>query len=239
MGAAVEVIRWGGERARVGPWRGDGRMAQLTPAGDGRLPTAAFLRRCIDQLSERGFSRIVTGAMSPIEATAYLAVGFEVEERLHLLTHDLHDLPRVVVPPGLRMRRATEGDRDEVLRVDHEAFPGFWRLDAGGLRDALEATPAARFRVAGEDGHVVGYAITGRSGRRGFVQRLAVAPGHHGRGLGSALAIDGLRWLRRWRVERAVVNTQINNRRALDLYERLGFHREATGLCVLAIAIEQ
>lgn len=238
MGAAVEVIRWGGERARVGPWRGDGRMAQLTPAGDGRPPTAAFLQRCIDQLGDRGFSRVVTGALSPIEATSYLAAGFEVEERLHLLTHDLHDLPKVAAPSGVRMRRAVDRDQPEVLRLDHLAFPGFWRLDAGGLRDAVDATPTARFRVATDDG-IVGYAITGRSGRRGFVQRLAVAPGHAGRGLGSALALDGLRWLRRWRVERAVVNTQVDNRRALALYERLGFHREATGLCVLAIDIKE
>ena len=41
------------------------------------------------------------------------------------------------------------------------------------------ATPSARFRVATRgqgDGEVVGYAVTGRAGPRGYLQRLAVAP---------------------------------------------------------------
>ena len=46
---------------------------------------------------------------------------------------------------------------------------------------------------------------------------------------------DALRWLRRWRAERAMVNTQLENRRALGLYERSGFRREASGLSVLAL----
>jgi ribosomal protein S18 acetylase RimI-like enzyme len=51
------------------------------------------------------------------------------------------------------------------------------------------------------------------------------------------LVIDGLRWLKRWRVEQVVVNTQYENERALDLYERLGFRRQPLGLSVLAAGI--
>ena len=43
----------------------------------------------------------------------------------------------------------------------------------------------------------LGYAICGRAGRRGFVQRLAVDPARHGSGVGRALVLDGLGWLRR------------------------------------------
>jgi len=45
--------------------------------------------------------------------------------------------------------------------------------------------------------------------------------------------IDGLRWLRRHGVQRAVVNTQERNVRALAMYERLGFRRQPEGLSVL------
>ena len=54
---------------------------------------------------------------------------------------------------------------------------------------------------------------------------LAVAPGAQGAGLGAALLLDGLVWLRRWRVREALVNTQTGNDRAIALYERLGFER--------------
>jgi ribosomal protein S18 acetylase RimI-like enzyme len=118
------------------------------------------------------------------------------------------------------------------LVVDHNAFPPFWRLDEPGLRDALAATPAARFRVATAP-DVIGYAVSGRAGRRGYLQRLAVEPARQGRGLGRALVLDGMRWMRRWGAHEAVVNTQLGNDRALALYHGLGFRLQEDRLAVL------
>lgn len=233
--AEVDVIRWGEERARTGPWRGDHRVAYLTPVPDAPVPSAAFVRRCCEQLAARGYVRAVTGALSPTEQGGFLAAGFRIEKQLHLLAHDLRDLPAPAVAERL-LRRARLADRPAVLWVDAAAFPPFWRLDDAGLDEALRATPHARFRVTGAP-DVVGYAITGRSGRRGFLQRLAVHPDHQGRGCGRALVLDGLRWLRRWRAGHAVVNTQLENDGALALYESLGFHREPSGLSVLSTGL--
>jgi ribosomal-protein-alanine N-acetyltransferase len=91
----------------------------------------------------------------------------------------------------------------------------------------------ARFRVSTVRSRVVGYAVTGRAGRRGYVQRLAVHPDHASRGIGAALVVDGLRWLQRHDAEQAVVNTQSSNERARRLYERLGFRLQPSGLVVL------
>lgn len=235
MGAETDVIRWGAERARTGPWRGDRRVAYLTPVPDAPSPSAGFVRRCCDQLAARGFTRVVTGALAPAEQGGFLAAGFEVEEELHLLAHDLRDLPEAT-DAERALRRARSADRPAVLAVDGTAFPPFWRLDDRGLDEALKATPNARFRVAA-DPEVFGYAVTGRAGRRGFLQRLAVAPERQSAGVGRALVLDGLRWLRRRRVERAVVNTQLRNERALALYEGLGFRREPSGLTVLSAGL--
>ena len=230
----VDVIKWGSERARAGPWRGDRQVAYLSPVADAPLPSAAFIRRCLDQLAARGYRRVVTGALSPAESSGFLAAGFEVREKLHLLAHDLIRIPDAVSVP---MRRALKRDHPAVLRVDHDAFPPFWQLDEDGLVDAVHATPQSRFRLTEADDEVTGYVITGRAGRRGYVQRLAVDAGQRGRGVGAALVIDGLRWLRRWRVEQAVVNTQLDNGSALQLYERLGFRRQAPGLSVLSTGL--
>lgn len=234
--ASVDVIRWGRERVRTGPWRGDGDVAYLSPLPDAPAPSVVFLRRCLDQLADRGFQRVITSALSPAEEAGFLGAGFEVQERLHLLEHDLRRVPRVATA-GLR--RATPGDHAAVLVVDGRAFPSFWRIDELSLGEAIAATPNTRFRVAVSAGVVVGYAITGRAARRGFLQRLAVDPAHQRRGVGRALAVDALRWLRRWRAEQAVVNTQIGNEAALALYERLGFRREAAGLSVLSADLDR
>jgi ribosomal protein S18 acetylase RimI-like enzyme len=211
---------------------------------DSPVPSAAFVRRCCDLLADRGFLRVVTGALSSSEQAGFRSAGFEVAEQLHLLAHDLRDIPSTPPIPGT-LRRAHTADRPRVLAIDDHSFTPFWQLGDAGLEDAITATPRARFRVAEgavehpQAGLLCGYAVTGRAGRRGFLQRLAVRPDLRQQGLGQALVIDALRWLRRWRVDRVVVNTQLGNEPALALYERLGFRREPAGLSVLSCGLAQ
>jgi ribosomal protein S18 acetylase RimI-like enzyme len=230
---SLDVTRFGSVRLRVGPWRGDADIAYLAPIGDGPGPTVDVIRRTVETLAARGYREAVTSALGPAEAHGFLLAGFEVHERLHLLSRDLTDLPPM---PPVSLRRGRRRDRPGALAVDGAAFSPFWRLDEAGLDDALGATPTSRFRVApGDDDadEVVGYAVTGRAGRRGFLQRLAVAPAQEGQGIGRALVLDGLGWLRRRHADRVVVNTQEANARALELYEGLGFRRQHAGLAVL------
>ncbi|MDQ2754263.1 MAG: GNAT family N-acetyltransferase [Actinomycetota bacterium] len=231
---SLEVIRWGRERARSGSWRGDPQIAYLAPAPDAPPPSAPFVLRCLDTLASRGFTRVVTGALGPLEQAGFLAAGFDISERLHLLGIDLDDeLP--ALPAGARLARAGHRRRGVVLAIDHHAFSQFWQFDADGLTDALHATPHTRFRVALDGPTIAGYAICGRAGGRGFVQRLAVDPARHRQGLGRRLLLDGLHWLRRRRVRHAVVNTQTGNLAALALYRQVGFVDEPTGLIVLSV----
>lgn len=234
MRTTTNVLGSGRERARTGPWRADGRVAFLAPAPDAGTLSPGFVLRCLDELAGRGFSTVITSALPVRERQVFVTVGFEEQDRLHLLTHDLEHLPPT--PTVRTVRRARRGDRPAVLGVDAATFTSFWRLDALGLTQAIEATTSARFRVAGDPGatgRVVGYAITGKDGRQGYMQRLAVLPQNQRAGLGAALALDGLRWLRRRGVERALVNTQVGNDAAFSLYRRLGFTLEPSDLAVL------
>ena len=231
----TDVIRWGREEARAGPWRGNRHVAYLVPLPGRPPPSPGFVRRAMSDLAARGFSRVVTNALSPGDQVAFLSAGFEVQERLHLLGHDLRDVPARC--PASH-RRARSSDHAAVLELDAGAFPPFWRLDWRGLEDAMGATPSTRFRVADGPTGLVAYALTGRAGRRGFLQRLAVDPEQRRQGWGRALVVDALRWLRRWRVRRAVVNTPTRNEAALALYESLGFRREPGGLSVLGADLD-
>ncbi|MCU1461946.1 MAG: acetyltransferase [Acidimicrobiales bacterium] len=231
MASRISVIEWGRERAKAGPWRGDDRTAYLAPVPDAPTPSAVFLRRCLGTLADRGFTTVITAALAPPEQRPFLTVGFEEHERLHLLARELVDLPE---PPPAAMRRGHRGDRPRVLDVDGAAFRPFWRLDDAGLDEAIAATPSARFRVGTDDQReVIGYAVSGRAGRHGYLQRLAVHPDSQGSGLGRALVIDGLRWMERRGAARAVVNTQLDNDAALALYRSLGFRVQPAGLAVL------
>ena len=78
--------------------------------------------------------------------------------------------------------------------------------------------------------------MTGRAGRQGYLQRLAVDPDTRRRGLGRALVVDALRWVRRTGGRSCLVNTQADNQDALVLYEACGFRRLPSGLGVLGCA---
>jgi ribosomal protein S18 acetylase RimI-like enzyme len=233
VSAAIDLIEWGPERARAGHWRGERAVAYLSPAPGAPAPSAGFVRRCLAALAERGFTEVVTGALAPAEQRGFLAAGFEVRERLLLLAHDLDHLPAAPRGPW-RLRRARRRHRRPALAVDARAFRPFWRFDDTSLDEALRATPARRFRIAALDGGVVGYAVSGRAARQGYLQRLAVDPDHQGRGIGTHLVVDALTWMRRRGALRAVVNTQPDNDAAIALYRRLGFRLQPVGLDVLA-----
>lgn len=233
---AAEVLQWGWERARTGPWRGDGQVAYLAPLPPAGAPSVDFLQRCLETLAARGFTRVVTSALAPAEQAGFRALGFEEYERLHLLSHDLLDIGRPSREADRLLRRGRDADWPAVLAVDASAFSPFWRLDAGGLSEAIDATPVTRFRVAADGrraDRIFAYAVTGFSSTQGYLQRLAVDPAHRRQGLGRALGLDGLRWLRRKGVSEAVVNTQLGNEPALALYLSLGFRKEPMQLSVL------
>jgi ribosomal protein S18 acetylase RimI-like enzyme len=226
---SAQTIERRGERARLASWRGDDLVAHLSPTAGSPL-SAEFVSSCLDWLRDHGYTSVVTSALATHECRGFFRAGFDIHEQLDLLAHDLRSIPPV--PSGLR--RARMPDRDQVLEVDTAAFDQFWRLHEGGLEEALAATPKVRFRVAGRRGDVVGYAIAGRGAGTGYLQRLAVHPEARRRGLGAGLVADALTWMRRWRVGRALVNTQQANTGALALYQAVGFRVLPEGLQVLA-----
>ena len=234
-------VLWDGEGLglRISPWPNDelaATAAQLAPVPGTPLPTAARIRAIARKLAEGGYERAITVALSPAEQAPFLDAGFVLQERLHLLVHDLTYVP----PRGAsRPRRARREDWPAIEKTDAESFSDFWRLSRRGLRQAMGATPVRRLRVIGEDdsAEVVAYALTGRAGPTGYLQRLAVRPARQGEGLGRSLAVDCLHWLRRHRATRVLVNTQITNERAFNLYSSLGFRPDAGGLAVLHLPL--
>lgn len=227
--AITTVVRHGETSMRIGPWSDVTGVAQLVALPGPRATEADAIGAALDTAARLGFTHVRTGALGPGEIAPYTAHGFEVEATLVLLRHSLRDL--ISRPRGLH--RARRADWTTLAVIDAAAFPSYWHFDERSLRDAQGATPTSRTRIAGGRSPV-GYAITGRTGSTGFVQRLAVHPSAAGRGVGRALTLDGLHWLRRRGAKQAFVNTQEDNDRALALYRGLGFLSEPQPLLVLA-----
>lgn len=228
----LSTISWGAERFRVGPWHVDGRVAYISGSAESFrvTPTPTAVEATLDRLRDDGYVKVITSAMRPQEIPAFLAAGFVERERLVVLQRPVGRREPLPTEP---IRRCAGADMAKVLGVDHAAFEPPWQLDGMGVREALRATPRARLRVAGERNEVLGYAICGRAGRTGYLQRLAVDPRVQGRGIGRALIADAIAWLSRRRVNGLLVNTQETNRRAISIYRSVGFQPSSSQLIVL------
>jgi ribosomal protein S18 acetylase RimI-like enzyme len=238
---ATRRVRAFGESARLELRPADderGATITIVPdSGANPLPQP-FIDHAID--IARTFTGIGTGAtlrtpaLTPDEAKGFLYAGFTVRSNLALLTHDLD---REVIRKHqvtVRLTRFRRRNIGTLLAVDLAAFGPGWEMDHHELILAQTATPVTRVRLATDDqDNLLGFAITGRAGRRGYLQRLAVSPESQGHGIGTALIRDSLRWSRRHNVRRLVVNTQVGNLGALSLYRQLGFADAPVGLLLL------
>jgi len=212
---------------RVQQWSFQPETAQLVMYQQRRLPSAADLQRWGEELAELGYTRLRTTAVTGLAVPRLESVGFTVLQELVLLEHTAprdaaaRAQPMRGEPPPTRRLLVAEHRRASA--IDSAAFGGDWSLDDVAIHDVCCATPRHRGRAAGDP--LAAYAITGRDGRQGFLQRLAVHPSAQRRGLGAALVHDSLRWSARWRVDRVLVNTPTDNAGALALYEGFGFRR--------------
>lgn len=209
-------------------------MAHLVLADHTVTPTPAIVRVWLDDLRRAGYTSVRTGALDAVVTARFERLGFVVVQRLVLLSRPV-DRPRVEHGITLRGARGM-ADLARASAIDIAAFGDEWGLDPRGIADACTATPRHLIRVAllpDRSLGPIGYAVTGRAERLGFLQRLAVHPDHRRQGVAAALVTDSMRWLSRRRASTVMVNTHADNDAALALYERFGFRRHVEELCVL------
>lgn len=221
---------------RARRWPGDDRAALVVILDPGELPGPHHFESWLRDLAPQGIEVVRTGALSPRVAERAERAGYRCIQELTLLEARA---PLVAAAPALRRTsacrhgRASDSELPALAAIDRAAFGDLWRLDATMLADVCDATPAHRARVVREEDHrrdhllarsdPVGFLISGRSGRHGYLQRLAVDPAHQRAGVATALVADALTWMRRWRCERVLVNTHVDNTPALELYHRFAF----------------
>jgi ribosomal protein S18 acetylase RimI-like enzyme len=220
LAAAPLTLRAGGVVARVRPWAFEPTVAHLVLYNQSRLPTPSDIVGWIRDLRLAGYDSIRTGALGVQAGARFERLGFEAVQSLVLLEHT--SIGSAATAAGDTTRLSTEHD-DEASRIDVAAFGPGWGMDRIGIGDVRAATPRHRARGVCLGSELVAYSISGRDGRNGYIQRLAVSPAHQQQGHGAALVGDSLRWMARWRVQRALVNTHIGNEAALALYHRFGF----------------
>lgn len=219
---------------RVQAWSFQPHIAHLVVNHQQPVPSLADIRHWTERVHELGYSVVRTNALSRGTSRQMECAGYGVLQELVLL--ELNS-PRVALNEALTSsseRLATNhvesAQISNVSAIDVDAFGDEWGLSEPAISDACMATPRHRLRGAGDP--LAAFAISGRDGRQGFLQRLSVSPVRQRQGLGRALVLDSLEWMTRWRVQRVLVNTAVDNHAALALYQGLGFRRIGESLRV-------
>lgn len=221
-------------RVRLRARPGEPGVVQLVLLDHQMVPTPDDVAGWVEDARRHGASTVRTSALFPSSSPAFVAAGFVTIDRLALLARELHpDPPR----RSGRTRRMRSRDVPLAAEIDRAAFGERWANDAEALDEIGPATPHHRARVVGRP--AVGFAISGRAGRTGYVQRLAVRPDHQRAGIGRTLLDDALGWMVRHAVHTALVNTGVGNEPALALYRSAGFRRRPDELVVMERSIER
>lgn len=126
----------------------------------------------------------------------------------------------------MQIRPVTSEDFDALIGL-LTGMPGIVLREADqrpALLRYLERNPG--MSLAAEDGgRLIGCALAGHDGRRGYLYHVAVAPSHRRRGLGRALVERCLAELAREGIDKVHVDTLSDHRDAQAFWEALGWTR--------------
>jgi mycothiol synthase len=208
----------------------------VDPAHRRRGIGRALLARLAVQAGD-GTLRVWAHGDLPAAAGLARAAGLSRVRALFQLSRPLRDpLPEPALPAGVTIRTFEPGrDEESWLRLNALAFAhhpeqGAWtRIDLD-LREQEDWFDPAGFFLAERDGRLAGFHWTKiHDGGTGEVYVVGVDPAEQGSGLGRALTLTGLRYLRDDRgLAEVMLYVDETNRAAVRMYTALGFTLAAT-----------
>lgn len=114
---------------------------------------------------------------------------------------------------------------DQIVAIDHVAFPWLWRNSRLEFEHYLLTPGVEVWAFRDDDGIPIGYAgITSYSGW-GHLDRVAIDPARQGAGHGERAVRFAIARLRRLGARRVGLSTQRSNIRSQRLYTRIGFQQ--------------
>jgi len=194
-------------------------------------------QRAADEGSE--YLDILVAAQAEAGCRFLEARGFRiVHYGWHMLLRDVDSAPAPQWPTGYGTRTFVPGeDERTTVEIENQSFQDVWEytpIEAGEI-EGFVRSPAFRadgIIYATHQGQVVGecwnWIDEGEHSdqaeeKRGDVWCLCVHPQHRRRGVGRALLLAGVQWLREQGVTAAYLAVDGDNERAKHLYESVGF----------------
>ncbi len=221
------TLRRGWARAEARPWNDAYPDAHLRLIRGG----GGFIEASADELLGIGAPSVISPPLPPPTQEAWRLAGFLPEADLSLYRLELdHQVPA----PDHLVAVGSQEDLEEATRIDAAAFEPFWRLDRRGLEEAVRATTKAEILVIhDQDGGLCAFAVLGYGIALSYLQRIAVDPSWQGHGMGRSILRACARRARSGGARALLLNTQLSNEKARQLYLGEGYEELPGGLELL------
>jgi ribosomal protein S18 acetylase RimI-like enzyme len=127
----------------------------------------------------------------------------------------------------VEIRPYVESDQVAVAALWREVFPesSAWNHPETDIRRKL-AVQRELFLVAVLDAEIVGTAMGGYDGHRGWIYYVVVSPRHRRQGIGTALMMGVEQRVVRLGCPKINLQVRASNHQAVSFYERLGYKVE-------------
>jgi len=225
------------DEARPSPDEGPAGELVIHPDYRGRGLGLALARALLAEAVPHPLRVWAHGDLPAARALAARA-GFSRIRSLWTMHRPLADLPPVpALPPGVTIRTFCAGtDEAAWLDLNREAFAhhpeqGAWTAEDLSLREREPWFDPDGFFLAERDGKLAGFhwtKIHGSPPEIGEVYVVGVDPAGQGGGLGRALTMTGLHYLRSRGLPEVMLYVDEDNTLAIRLYESLGFSHQGT-----------
>jgi ribosomal protein S18 acetylase RimI-like enzyme len=125
------------------------------------------------------------------------------------------------------VRSYRTSDFDQIRHLWEAAFPNDppWNRAEITIPEKLAAQPELLL-VAEDEGEIVGTAIAGYDGHRGWLYSVAVSSSHQHRGIGTALVREAERRLKAMDCGKVNLQVRSSNEAVIGFYRRLGYDVE-------------
>ncbi len=211
------TVRRGWARAEARPWNDTQPDATIRLVRGG----APFLEAATELLHQLGAPAALSPPLPASARRMWRSAGYVTFMDLALMRLSLD---RHAPAPDHLVVEANDTPLELLLAIDVAAFSPFWRFDALGLQEAIEATTRSTVLIIRDrDGLPAGFAIVGFGTAVSYLQRVAVAPEWQGKGMGRSLVRVAARKARDAGARVMLLNTQYDNEGAIALYESEGF----------------
>ncbi len=218
-----------GEYLVAGPWRHREEIASVLELF-GQHGAAPLLSAFAHAAAENGMMlAILSEHQESRNPSLYERAGFDMIE--HIMIYELPGIPRISEDrfhlSFEEMLPVRDHDLEELLELDHAAFPWLWWNSRAEFLNYGRARGVKIYGGRDESGNLVSYVGVTRFRSWGHLDRIAVHPDRQGEGIG----LESLEWaiysLASNGAHRIGLSTQARNERSREIYERFGFRRQA------------